>query len=89
MNILLTGGAGYIGSHTITTPRKEALNEWRAKFGTGPGQPIEEWSSQEDLASLLMSAGFKILLNENLSSKVSRSNESIEIYQTYLAQNDL
>lgn len=73
--------SGYL---IITTPRKEAEPEWR--IHGDPGQPIEEWLSEEELKSLLVSNNFKIQKLSRLSVSPSQEALPIEVYQLWLVK---
>jgi 2-polyprenyl-3-methyl-5-hydroxy-6-metoxy-1,4-benzoquinol methylase len=70
------------GFAIITTPRKEAESEWR-RYAV-PGQPVEEWMTEEDVKVLFETAGFNEKLLERFSIPPGEKAPLVEIYQLWL-----
>ena len=68
----------------ITTPRKEAQEQW-LKYSI-PNQPIEDWLSENEIASIMKSLHFQHHLLEKFSITPHKDAPSIEIYQLWLFQ---
>lgn len=72
------------GHLILTTPRKEAQQEW-IKYGD-INQPIEDWISESELESLLISNNFIKVKLDRFSISPIPSAPKIEIYQLWLFQ---
>jgi 2-polyprenyl-3-methyl-5-hydroxy-6-metoxy-1,4-benzoquinol methylase len=68
----------------LTTPRKEALELWNSYLK--PGQPIEDWITEEDLEKIIIQESFKTIKKERFSIPPVKGAPEIEIYQLWLFQ---
>lgn len=57
VNSLLKQG----GVAIITTPRMEHYNDFISIYGSEPGQPVEEWMSEQEVKDLILDSGFEIV----------------------------
>ncbi len=55
-NMLKSGGVAI-----ITTPRMEHYNDFVSIYGSEPGQPVEEWMTEQEVKDLVLSSGFEIV----------------------------
>ena len=75
----LTNESGYL---ILTTPRKEIQEKW-LKF-MEPGQPIEDWISEEELEKLVTDIGFTKVRVERFSIPPVKGAPKLEVYQLWL-----
>jgi 2-polyprenyl-3-methyl-5-hydroxy-6-metoxy-1,4-benzoquinol methylase len=68
----------------ITTPRKDAQEEWNTYMK--PGQPIEDWITEEELETLIVQKSFFKHKMERFSIPPIVGAPEIEIYQLWLFQ---
>lgn len=45
----------------ITTPRLEHYDDFISVYGSEPGQPVEEWMSEQELKDLILDSGFEVV----------------------------
>ena len=68
----------------ITTPRKDAQEVWNSYMK--PGQPIEDWISEEELETLIVKKSFLKHKMERFAIPPIEGAPEIEIYQLWLFQ---
>jgi cyclopropane fatty-acyl-phospholipid synthase-like methyltransferase len=66
----------------ITTPRKEAQQEW-IKYSV-PGQPIEDWATEEQIEAHARKANFNVEKKIRYSEQPDANAPQIEVYQLWL-----
>lgn len=64
----------------ITTPREEI----RASLPAQPGQPIEDWMTEEDVHDLFTRHNFRVIDRKTIS--FNYLNQYLEVYQAWLFQ---
>lgn len=55
-NLLNPGGVAI-----ITTPRMEHYNDFISIYGSEPGQPVEEWMTEQEVKDLILDSDFEIV----------------------------
>lgn len=51
----------------ITTPRMETYNDFVTLYGIEPGQPVEEWMSENEMKNLLASVNFEVITQKSFA----------------------
>jgi 2-polyprenyl-3-methyl-5-hydroxy-6-metoxy-1,4-benzoquinol methylase len=59
----------------ITTPRMEIYDSFVAKYGVEPGQPVEDWLTEDQAKKLVFDSGFTLLNHKTFGALASDSKD--------------